>query len=108
CGLPAPRRGSRPDRTNPGVTVLGSGWASVLAIPAGAGLPEPSARQPGATQVERSPYGMLNSLTSPIGNTGDRLLRTAVVNALLTADGRIFIGAVSPALLQAAAAGTYK
>jgi hypothetical protein len=105
-GLPAPRPGSEPAR--PGVTVLGSGWTTVLSIPAGnaAGLPSPGS--PGDGREARSPYGMFSSLTSPIGNTGDRLLRTALVNALLTADGRIFIGAVSPALLQSAAAGTFK
>jgi hypothetical protein len=31
-----------------------------------------------------------------------------VVNALLTANGRMFIGAVSPKLLEDAAAGTFK
>ena len=93
------------------VKLLGSGWTSVLEIPASGAatglLPKASAGSDGssARQVERSP---LASLTTPLGNNGDRLLHTSVVNALLTADGRMLIGAVSPKLLEDAAAGTFK
>ena len=92
------------------VKVLGSGWTSVLAIPAAdtaaaiPARPSASANQ----RSEPSPLALLGNLTSPFGNDGSRLLHTTVLNVLLTPDGRIFAGAVSPALLSAAAAGTYK
>jgi hypothetical protein len=34
------------------------------------------------------------------------LLRTALVNAVITSDGRVFVGAVQPALLEHVAATT--
>jgi outer membrane lipoprotein-sorting protein len=89
-------------------TVLGTGWASVIEIPASA-IPAGTGGSSAAPRHSTdSATGLLNSLTAPYGSTGDRLLHTSVVNALMTADGRIFVGAVSPALLQEAAAGTYK
>lgn len=103
---------SQPDRSGaaakpatPAVKTLGSGWATVLELPADLGKPAPGADGRGQAA---SPSALLNSLTSPLGTTGARVLRTAVVNALITPDGRIFVGAVSTDLLQAAAAGTYK
>lgn len=89
----------------PRLTTLGSGWATVVEIPAGIAAG-------GSDAVDRhraaSPTALLNSLTSPLGDTGNRVLRTSIINALITADGRIYAGAVPTDLLQAAAAGTYK
>jgi outer membrane lipoprotein-sorting protein len=91
--------------------LLGSGWTSVLEIPASSAtaglLPKASAGSDGGSSA-RSPLAPLASLTKPVGYNGDRLLHTSVVNALLTANGRMFIGAVSPKLLEDAAAGTFK
>lgn len=86
--------------------VLGRGWTSVLELPAA--VPVGSDTTGPRRRATTSPTGLLNSLTSPLGVTGDRVLRTAVVNALLTKDGRLFVGAVPVELLQSAAAGTYK
>jgi outer membrane lipoprotein-sorting protein len=103
--------GSQVDSAANSVRVLGSGWTSVLAIPAAA-TAAPLAPPPGRADTERvaapSPLALLRNLTSPFGNDGSRLLHTTVLNVLITADGRIFAGAVSPALLQDAAAGTYQ
>ena len=50
--------------------------------------------------------GMLTELSTPIGSAGARLVHTALVNALILADGRVFVGAVSPAQLEQTAADT--
>ena len=48
----------------------------------------------------------LREVTTPVGTGGARLLHTALVNALLMPDGRVFVGAVQPAMLEHAAATT--
>ncbi|MDT4923561.1 MAG: hypothetical protein QOG01_1274 [Pseudonocardiales bacterium] len=75
--------------------VLGQDWTSVVEVPAGSqGL---GSALGGST---------LNELTTPVGNSGARLLHTALLNAVILADGRTFIGAVQPALLEHIAATT--
>ncbi|MGI8678703.1 MAG: LolA family protein [Jatrophihabitans sp.] len=78
--------------TTPKETVIGSGWTSVLELPKGA-------------QSALS-GGTLRDATSPVGSSGQRLLHTALINALIVPDGRTFVGAVSPAVLQHVAAIT--
>jgi hypothetical protein len=48
----------------------------------------------------------LRDVTTPVGTDGARLLHTALVNALVAPDGRVFVGAVRPAMLEHAAATT--
>ncbi len=48
--------------------------------------------------------GLLDRATTAIGSTGNRLLHTALVNAVFLADGRVFVGAVSPSYLEHVAA----
>jgi hypothetical protein len=74
-------------------TVIGSGWTSILELRGG--------QYPG---LDAS--GLLGRATSPIGSTGSRLLHTALINAVFTADGRVFIGSVSPDFLEHVAATT--
>ena len=85
-------------RTRPGAgmqpTVLGTGWASVLELPAG----KTAATAGGSTGA------LLSRLTTTLPS-GDRLVKSALLNVLLAKDGRILVGAVSPAVLQQAAAG---
>jgi outer membrane lipoprotein-sorting protein len=70
--------------------VLGSGWTSVLEVHNGLGaLPD-----------------QLNQATTAVGNTGARLLHTALVNVVIMPDGRMFVGAVRPAALEHIAATT--
>lgn len=70
--------------------VLGSGWTSVLELKgAGANLP---------AQVAQ--------LSTPIAGSADRLVPTALVNAVLRPDGTVFVGAVRPAALERIAATT--
>jgi outer membrane lipoprotein-sorting protein len=72
--------------------LLGSGWTTVVEFPSG--LPGGQAG------------GLLNRLTQPTGTPGERLLTTALINGLLLPDGRVFIGAVTPSLLEHLAATT--
>ncbi len=72
--------------------LIGSGWTSVIEVR--------------NVEAMRGPAGMLQQFTVPVGSTGMRLLHTALVNAVVTADGRAFIGAVRPAALEHIAATT--
>ena len=69
--------------------VTGSGWASVVEVPAS-----------GTSALGSS--ALLDQLSTPVA--GGRLLHTSLVNILLTTDGRIFAGSVPVDQLQAAAA----
>lgn len=83
---PAPKPGAVPKPA-----VSGSGWETVIEVPAGA-VP---------TNILSSP--LLAGATKAV--SGGRLLSTSLVNVLLTSDGRLFAGAVPLDRLQAAAAG---
>ncbi len=72
--------------------VIGSGWTAVLELPRGA--------------ANGLSGGLLRELSSAVGNSGERLLHTALVNAVIMPDGRTFVGAVNPALLEHVAAST--
>ena len=77
-------------------TVLGKGWTSVLVLrgvdaKGAASSPELSALLRSASKVS-GPYG------------SGRVLSTALVSALLLDDGRLFVGSVTPAVLEQAAA----
>jgi outer membrane lipoprotein-sorting protein len=75
--------------------MLGTGWTSIAVFPA----PAASRLTAGADSA-----ALLRQL-STLRPNGDRLLQTPLVNALLTRDGRVFAGAVTPGLLLQAAAG---
>lgn len=75
----------------PGVTVDGTGWASVVELPAGT-VPADVLANPLLAQATESV-------------DGGRLLSTALVNVLVTDDGRVFAGSVPAARLQSAAVG---
>ena len=82
-------------RTQPrhaGVKVIGSGWTSVVEVPA-------------SSSLNGAGGGMLQEATTALPN-GGRLLHTALINAVLLPDGRIFAGAVTPAALEHIAATT--
>jgi hypothetical protein len=85
-----------PARSQPGPSlrprVLGSGWTTVLEV-----------RGVGAMA---GPAGLLQQFTVPVGTSGLRLLHTALVNAVVTDDGRAFVGAVRPRVLEHVATST--
>jgi outer membrane lipoprotein-sorting protein len=84
--------------------IVGKGWTSILSLkmPAASGSAAPAAKGKGdAAQLQNA----LNILPSVSGSWGKgHLLSGALFSALITDDGRVFVGAVTPeALYQAAA-----
>ena len=71
-------------------TVLGTGWTSIVEL-SGVDVAALTTSQP----------QLLDQLTTKVA--GGRLLSTALVSVLLTNDGRLLVGAVTPEALQAAA-----
>jgi outer membrane lipoprotein-sorting protein len=86
-----------------GSAVIGEGWTTVFVTRVGeasAGSPEPGAKGQEADQG----LALLNQLPKVDGSWGSgRLLTSKLFSALLTDDGRLLIGAVSPATLYEAA-----
>ncbi len=74
--------------------LIGSGWTSIIELPKG-----------GASSALSG--SMLKQLTTAVGTNGTRLLHTALLNAVILPDGRTFLGAVSPAMLEHVAATTH-
>ena len=130
CGLlPAPRipvTGGMAGLAG-GPRVLGSGWLSVLVVPAmpaltsensgrgPRGLAESAMQQPAVSDTlavpgPASPFAalihtLLNAATKVHGSWGSgRLLRTSLFSVLITSKGDVLIGAVAPAVLYADAA----
>jgi outer membrane lipoprotein-sorting protein len=83
-------------QARPQPTVIGAGWTSILMVK----QPADPAAATSSAQTGTSP---LDQLTTTLAN-GDRLLKTSLVNALMTKDGRVFVGAVTQDLLEKAAA----
>ena len=85
-------------------TVVGTGWTSVLVFPADAS-PFGALTGAGATAGHRTDEtaATLARLTKHRPD-GSSLLSTALVNVLIAKDGRVLIGAVTPAVLEQAAA----
>jgi outer membrane lipoprotein-sorting protein len=81
-----------------GQKVLGTGWTSVVVVPAPTDGSSPLAALPGQSSE------LLGRLTTSLPD-GSRLIRSALINVLITRDGRVLAGAVSPELLQSYAAG---
>lgn len=75
-----------------GAEVIGKGWTSIVELPHG--LPAGTADS------------LITRFTTPVGTSGARLLSTALVNALILPDGRVFAGAVTPVMLEQTAAAT--
>ena len=91
------------------ITTIGSGWLTVLDVPA-TGLTAPSSSSgltPGGITSGDSGAvlnALLNSATRVSGSWGSgRLLQTSLVSVLITDNGRMFAGAVQPSVLYAAA-----
>lgn len=74
--------------------VHGEGWSAVVELPVGAG---------GAAGLGGEASAMLETLTEPVD--GGRILSTSLVTVLVTDDGRVLAGAVTPDRLLAAASG---
>ena len=94
----APAPGARPDAAAPTAqqpTVIGTGWTSVAVIE---GVDLSAAG--GSAQLST----LLRSARQVSGSYGSgRVITTALVSALLLDDGRLLVGAVTPAVLEQAA-----
>ncbi|MFF2650868.1 outer membrane lipoprotein carrier protein LolA [Streptomyces sp. NPDC058045] len=87
------------------IKVIGKGWQSIarITLPAGAGLPVD-----GSDRMPAEAKGMLDALGDKAsGKFGSgRVFSTRLVNALITEDGKVYVGAVTKsALVKAADAG---
>lgn len=87
-----------------GVNVIGKGWTSIAAIeiPGGKGLPTS-----GSGDVPAEAQGFLDALGDKVtGKFGSgTVFKTRLVNALLTDDGKVYVGAVTKDALVRAADG---
>lgn len=98
-------RPTRPAAGSP--RVLGSDWSTVIELPGVDLTRELSPSKDGAGDPAGNPLAaLLGSSQRVSGAYGSgRLLSTRLVSLLLTDDGRVFVGAVSPSALLRAAAG---
>jgi len=76
-------------------TVTGTGWSTIVALPAGS-----LSATTGAT-AGNSSSKVLDQLLTPVA--GGKVLQTSLVSVFLATDGRVFVGAVSTDQLLAAA-----
>ncbi|MEV5674254.1 DUF2092 domain-containing protein [Streptomyces sp. NPDC052164] len=88
-----------------GLNVIGEGWTSVAQIktPGGSGLPTGGSQ--GSGDIPAEAQGFLDALGDKVtGKFGSgTVFKTRLVNALLTDDGTVYVGAVTKdALVQAA------
>ncbi|GAA0620802.1 DUF2092 domain-containing protein [Streptomyces crystallinus] len=90
-----------------GLDVLGKGWNSIarLDVPGGKGIPSAHSGKGGKGDVPPEAQKFLNSLGDKVtGKFGSgTVFKTRLVNALVTDDGKVFVGAVTKdALVNAA------
>ncbi len=101
------RPSSAPSGQLSDVSTIGSGWLTVLDAPS-AGLTTPGGK-PASGKIASGDSGavlnaLLGSATQVSGSWGSgRLLQTSLVSVLITDSGRVFVGAVQPSVLYAAA-----
>lgn len=107
-GVDVPAAGRRPETVpgaHDGTRVVGSGWDRVLVAPLPAATDEKRNERKGGGPDVAALLGGVRSAATPVsGEWGSgRLLRTKVVSILLTDDGRLLAGAVTPDALYRAA-----
>ncbi len=92
-----PQAGKQPAGSPPEVKTVGSGWSSVLVLTSRNDATGPDSK------ASDLPTGALDALPRVSGAWGSgRLLKSTLISAVVTADGRVAIGAVSPDQLYAA------
>jgi outer membrane lipoprotein-sorting protein len=104
-------RQSGPGSGRADASVFGSGWLTVLDLPS-SGLTSPAGPDGGPVSISNAAgdsaavLGALLKSATPVSGTwgSGRLLRTSLISALITSNGRLFVGAVQPGVLYAAAA----
>jgi len=96
---------TRPTTTGAKPTVVGTGWTMVVEIPDAPALLSGSTSSKGSGSAAASTLMQAMSPVSGSFGTG-QLLQTALVSVLILSDGRAFVGAVTPELLEQVAAST--
>ena len=81
---------------HPKPTVTGSGWDTIVELPAGATATKGTSPTPSA-----APSKLLDELTTAV--PGGRALQTSLLSVLLLDDGRVLVGSVPIASLESAA-----
>jgi hypothetical protein len=84
---------------------VGHGWTAVLSLP---GVDLTSTPKPTSDRHDEAAPSLVSTLSramTPVsGSWGSgQMLRTKLVTVLLTSDGRLLVGAVTPATLEQAA-----
>ncbi|MDQ1616733.1 MAG: hypothetical protein QOJ60_2672 [Actinomycetota bacterium] len=105
-GLPTSSKGSGPAVDHPDTkpVVHGSGWAAVVEL-SGVSLPQSGGPADGGRESGGNLLSSMGQAMTPVHGafgTGQEL-RTTLVSFLLLDDGRLFVGAVPPAVLEQAA-----
>jgi outer membrane lipoprotein-sorting protein len=97
----APDRTAEAAAANSKPTIVGTGWTAVAVVK---NVPQPATgRQTDANQIDQ----LLRTLPRTSGSWGSgRVLQSALFSALLTDDGRLVIGAVTPDRLYEVAGST--
>ncbi|MGN6198157.1 LolA family protein [Humibacter sp.] len=89
---------THPDNRVPGSferpNIIGSGWTSIVAVPAGS-------LGAGMSSLTAGQSHLLNELTQSVD--GGRGLQTSLFSVLITSDGRVYAGAVPLTALESAA-----
>ena len=101
---------ARSGRSTGDVSTFGSGWLTVLDLPS-SGLASGASPNGGSISINNAAgdsgevlNALLKSATPVSGAWGTgRLVRTSLISALITNNGRLFVGAVRPSVLYAAA-----
>ncbi|HEV2887660.1 MAG TPA: hypothetical protein VGX49_12160 [Jatrophihabitans sp.] len=93
-----------PAGLGPDVSTIGTGWTTITKLTGVSVLPGSGSGSESGSQGDQ--FGsLLAGLPEVSGSWGSgRLLRSALLSALITSDGRVYVGAVDPELLYAAAA----
>jgi hypothetical protein len=101
---------SKPDAMagdNAGPKVVGDGWTAVLSLPGvdlTSAAPKPTTREHHGDATPSLMATLSKAMTPVSGSWGSgQMLRTKLVTVLLTSDGRLLVGAVTPATLEQAA-----
>jgi outer membrane lipoprotein-sorting protein len=91
--LPTSGEAAHPERDDSGITVTGTGWDTIVSMPAG---------EDATALAELTASPLYNQVTEAVD--GGRALSTTLVSVLIADDGRVFAGSVPVQRLLAAAA----
>lgn len=99
---PAKSETSKPGPTaHPKPTVTGTGWDTIVELPASASATKPGASDSASASASAKQTRLLDELTTAV--PGGRVLQTSLLSVLLLDDGRMLVGTVPIASLEAAA-----